>query len=269
MSNYIKVNDTKFEYVFFDNMIQNNQYFRLNTTDVNAVKAAFKDIDTVELYNDDTPTGVYTEWGTYSRIWIEDNADSFYTCVALKPADYKAQIKKLDNQLNPKYNLDEMMTDELQDYVKKTTSEKCRETIYNGTDVETSYGTEHLTFNADDQRNLKELCDIALQTQIDIPYHKNGYENQCTIYPWQDIVKIYATLSGHKLYHTTYQNAINNYVHTVYDTDMLKGFKYGDELPAEYMENINKMVEQGQKATDVILQKAGLIEEEIVEETTE
>ena len=191
MSNYIKVNNTKFEYLFFNNMIPSDQYFRLNTTDIAAVKSAFKDIDTIELYKDEDLIGVYTEWGTYSRIWIEDEENSFCVCVSLRQADYKSQIKKLDNQLNPKYNIDEMMADELQAYVKKTTSEKCRETIYAGTDIETSYGIEHFTFNADDQRNLKELCDIALQTQIDVPYHKNGPENQCTIYPWQDHLQTY------------------------------------------------------------------------------
>lgn len=259
MSNYIKVNDAKFEYAYFNNTIIEDQYFRLNTTDINSVKNAFKDIETIELYKDDTLIGIYTEWGTYSRIWIEDNNESFYVCVSLKPADYKSQIRKLDNQINPKYNINEMTVSEIQSYIKKITSAKCREIIYAGIDVETSFGVEHFTFNSDDQQNLKELCDIALQTQIDVPYHKNDTENNCTIYPWQDIVKIYASLSSNKLYHTTYQNAINNYIPTVFDLNILKNFKYGDELPNEYTENITKMLEQGQKAIDVILQKAGLI----------
>lgn len=258
MSSFIKVNDAKFEYLLFDNMILDNQYFRLNTTDINAVKSAFKYIDTVELYNDEELISVYTEWETYSRIWIEDEGDLFHVCVSLKQADYKSQIRKLDNQINPKYNLDEMTITQLQNYVKKVTSEKCRETIYDGTDVHTSFGMEHFTFNIEDQQNLKELCDIALQTQVNVPYHKNGTDNICVIYPWQDIVKIYASLSSNKLYHTTYQNSINNYIPNVYDFETLKNFKYGDELPSEYNENISKMLEQGQKAIDVLLSKAGL-----------
>ena len=258
MSNYIKVNDTKFEYLFFNNMIPTDQYFKLNTTDITAVKSAFKDIDTIELYRDEDLISVYTEWGTYSRIWIEDEKDSFCVCVSLRQADYKSQIRKMDNQINPKYNIDEMTITELQSYVKKVTSEKCRETIYSGVDVETSFGVEHFTFNIEDQQNLKEACDLALQTQMDIPYHKNGISNICTIYPWQDIVKIYASLSSNKLYHTTYQNSVNNYIAAIYNRETLKSFKYGDELPSKYNDNILKMLEQGQKAIDVLMSNAGL-----------
>lgn len=256
MSNYIKVNGNTFEYLYFDDI---DCFYCLNTTDINLVKNSFKTIDTIETYDDDSLIGVYTEWGTYSRIWIKDNEDSFYVCVSLRKADYESQIRKLDDQINPKYDVDLMTNKELREYIKKKTSEKCRETIYSGMEIETSYGKELFTFNAEDQQNLKELCDIALSTQVDIPYHRNGDNNNCVIYPWQDIVKIYATLSSNKIYHTTYQNAVNNYIQNIYDMEILKNFKYGDELPESYTENIDKMLEQGQKAIDAMLLKAGLI----------
>lgn len=271
MSNYIKVNQNfTFEYLYFENMIPLEPYFKLNTVDIASVEKAFQDIDQIELYTDNELTNVYTEWGTYNRIWIEvDDDHSYYVCISLKQADLQSQIRKLDNIINPKYNPDTMTLEELRDYVKMITSNKCREIIYAGVEVETSYGKELFTFNADDQQNLKELCDMALQTQVDMPYHKNGDNNNCTIYPWQDIVKIYATLSANKLYHTTYQNAINNYIPNIYDTDVLMNLKYGDKLPENYEENIDKMLTQGQKAINAIMIKAGLIENSEESETSE
>lgn len=276
MSNFIKLNGKTFECISFN--YKDIEYTELvvKTDSVATVVDAFRDIQTFDLYEGDTLISTYNSWSSYNSINITQSSDAYnneeentdvYVSIILKPVNLEKKVKKLNDQINPVYNPETMTDEELRDYVKKITSEKCRETIYKGCDITLlDESVEHFTFNADDQVNLKELFDIVYMTHVDMPYHKNGDDNNCKIYDWKDIITIYQTLSSHKFYHTTYQNAINNYLPTETDREKLLAFKYGDALPQEYVENIEKMVAQSKKAIETIFKSVGLIGETVTKE---
>ena len=140
----------------------------------------------------------------------------------------------------------EMMTaNELKVYKKSILQTECKKNIFKGIHIKTTFGTQHFSFTAEDQRNLESLFNIAQQTGLDIPYHADG--ELCTVYSSDDIIQIYTALQNHKLYHTTYINMLNRYIEDLSDLDVIKSVTYGKTtLPKEYLDSMNAVLEQGQ-----------------------
>lgn len=121
----------------------------------------------------------------------------------------------------------------------KELSAACNQTIENGIDVNMSDGkTHHFSLTTQDQLNLISLQAMVDQGQELIPYHADG--ELCKFYSSTDIHKIITAAAQFKTYHTTYYNALKNYVQSLDDIHTISEIKYGIELPEEYQTDVLK-----------------------------
>ncbi|MCR1842510.1 hypothetical protein [Murimonas intestini] len=155
------------------------------------------------------------------------------------------KVSRLESDLPIEEDMDMMSASELKTYKKSVLQAECKKSIYEGIIIKTSIGSQHFSYTAEDQRNLESLFNIAILTGLDIPYHADG--ESCTLYPSSDIIHIYTSLQNHKLYHTTYINALNRYIEDLSDLDVIKSVSYGKTtLPKKYLDEMNSVLENGQ-----------------------
>ncbi len=59
-----------------------------------------------------------------------------------------------------------------------------------------------------DQTNIKELFDLAIQTNVPMYYHSDG--NSCKLYTVKQIIELYTTADMNKMHHITLLDGILN-----------------------------------------------------------
>ena len=102
---------------------------------------------------------------------------------------------------------------------------------------------EFFSYNPLDQNNIKEVYELAVQTQKSVPYHSNG--NGCKLYSLEQITQIYVQQRINLTQHTTYFNQLKMYItNELNDKEQIQSITYGDELTGQYLENYNVMVNQ-------------------------
>ena len=118
---------------------------------------------------------------------------------------------------------------------------QCRKTIEAGIDVELRMETKHFSMDTQDQLNLMSLGVMA-QTQELIPYHADG--ETCIFYTADEINQIVAAATAHKVYHTTYYNALKNYINSLSTIEEIAAITYGTPIPDEYQSEVLKVITQ-------------------------
>lgn len=118
---------------------------------------------------------------------------------------------------------------------------QCRKTIEAGIDVELRMETKHFSMDTQDQLNLMSLGVMA-QTQELIPYHADG--ETCIFYTADEINQIVAAATAHKVYHTTYYNALKNYINSLTTIEEIAAITYGTPIPDEYQSEVLKVITQ-------------------------
>lgn len=121
----------------------------------------------------------------------------------------------------------------------KKLSSACNKVIEAGIDVTLDSRTvEHFSLTTQDQLNLITLSQMAATGVENIPYHADG--EICHYYSAADILKIAQAAAAHKIYHTTYFNALKNYINSIDDASLIAAITYGFELPEEYQSAVLK-----------------------------
>lgn len=120
-------------------------------------------------------------------------------------------------------------------------SYECRKAIENGIDIEVKGEKRHFSFTTQDQLNLMSLSTIA-QTSDIIPYHADG--EQCIYYTAAEINTIIAAMNNHKIYHTTYYNALKAYINSLETIEEISAIAYGTPIPDEYKTEVLKVIGQ-------------------------
>lgn len=120
-------------------------------------------------------------------------------------------------------------------------SHQCRKTIEAGIDVELRGEMKHFSLDTQDQLNLMSLGVMA-QTQEMIPYHADG--ESCIFYTAEEISQIVSAATNHKVYHTTYYNALKNYINSLETIEEIAAIEYGTPIPEEYKTEVLKVIEQ-------------------------
>lgn len=235
----------------------------LATNDCVKAMNDFKQVDKIDVYNED---GLIRQslagYSTYTAISYFPESETVR--VVLKKTSLEDKVAELDKKVNGTVNETDMSLEQFKEYKIQQLGVVCRDTIYNGMDVETSKGKEHFTFNDDDQKDIKTLFDAALMTKMDVPYHQT--KGACRIYSWQDAVRIYITLQGMLLYNTTYCNALNMIIREDLSTkEDVSKVVYGQEITGTRKENMDLSIAQGQALMDAILIACGLKEAADVE----
>ena len=186
--------------------------------------------------------------------------------IVLKETDYELMVKKLNQQINPTIDYSTMSVEDFRELYIEKFGEICTATIYEGVDVETEYGLEHFSATEADQRNIKDLCDIAIMSKQGFTYHADG--KQCKVYSAQDIIKIYIAIKSLVLYQTTYCNALNTYARGLSVKNEIAAIEYGMEIPNEAIQHdMEKALAYGASVIEA-LAKIYLAEPEVPEEET-
>ena len=79
---------------------------------------------------------------------------------------------------------------------------------------------------------------IMAQTQSTVPYHADGEE--CIFYTAEEINQIVNAANAHKIYHTTYYNALKIYINALETIEDIAAIEYGVEIPEEYQTDVLK-----------------------------
>lgn len=120
-------------------------------------------------------------------------------------------------------------------------SATCRKTIEAGVDVELRGKKHHFSLDTQDQLNLMSLGVMA-QTQSMIPYHADG--ETCIFFTAEEISQIVSAATAHKVYHTTYYNALKNYINALETIEDIAAITYGTPIPDEYKSEVLRVIEQ-------------------------
>lgn len=123
----------------------------------------------------------------------------------------------------------------------KEMSYACRTTIEAGFDLDIHDEKQHFSLTTQDQLNLMSLGAMT-QTQSLIPYHADG--EQTTFYTSEEINEIVEAANSFKIYHTTYYNALKDYINSLETIEEISAITYGVEIPEEYKSNVLKILEE-------------------------
>lgn len=247
--------------------------------DLNDTLKVFEEIDKIEIYESDNVT-LNKSLSTYdthtgnidilknSYVDMEGNPICAVRLV-LKETDYEVMVKKLNQQINPTIDYSSMSIEEYRELFIEEFGKICTATIYAGVDVETEYGVEHFSATEADQRNIKDLCDIAILAKQGFTYHAD--DTQCKVYSAKDIIKIYIAIKSLVLYQTTYCNALNTYVRSLHNKNEISVIEYGMSIPNEMIQKeMEEAIAYGQSVIEAL---AGIYlaepEEELPEEPVE
>lgn len=132
---------------------------------------------------------------------------------------------------------------------KRTTLTKlsnvCKSTIIAGFTIKLSDGnSQHFRLTVEDQLNLVMLenqLNSGIETFI---YHATN--QPCRVYLKADVQKIISTFRDFTLYHTTYFNAVKQYINSLTDIEKINSFVYGMDI-SDTVENrvIRKILKKG------------------------
>ncbi len=144
--------------------------------------------------------------------------------------------------------------DEIRESKISAFSNICNMSIVHGVDIDIDGIIEHFSYTEEDQTNIKELFDLALQTNVPMYYHSDG--NSCKLYSVEQIIELYTTAAMNKMHHITYFNQIKMFLQTLDDADTITSIEYGHELTGKYLDTYNAAMAQAKIGMETLL-KAG------------
>ena len=124
-------------------------------------------------------------------------------------------------------------------------SNVCKSTIIAGFSIKLSDGNiQHFRLTVEDQLNL-----VMLENQLNgggetFIYHATN--QPCKVYLKTDVQKIISAFRAFTLYHTTYFNAVKQYINSLTDIEKISSFTYGTDI-SDTVENrvIRKILKKG------------------------
>lgn len=199
--------------------------------------------------------GVESSTIKYNFYLDEENNMKPVITVRLKAVDLNEKIKSIEAAMGED-TVDEssMSLEEYRAYKIKQYGVECQDKIYAGTDVETSYGTEHFSATGDDQANIKTLSDVAMAT-------KGISSISCRWLTVQSIYlsgyyKIYCEIQKLILAETSYCNALNTYVRGLNTKEQIAAVKYGQEITDQAIKtNMDTVIAQGNAVMEGIVKQ--------------
>ena len=129
----------------------------------------------------------------------------------------------------------------------------CSQLITSGVDLEIDDNTEHFSYKDEDQVNIKEIFDLAVQTNVPMYYHSDG--NSCKLYSVEQIISLYTAATTNKMHHQTYFNQLKLYILSLEDAETVKNVNYGDDLTGEYLQTYNDAMTQAHMLIEALLSK--------------
>lgn len=152
----------------------------------------------------------------------------------------------------PRFDSEQFLTiDEIRNRKISSLSYICNKQIISGVDIEIDGSVEHFSYSDEDQANIKELFDLAVQTNVSMYYHSDG--NSCKLYTVDQIIAIYTTAAMNKMHHITYFNQLKMYLRSLEDSETISGVEYGHELTGKYLDTYNTAMTQIKASIEALL----------------
>lgn len=132
-------------------------------------------------------------------------------------------------------------------------SHVCSQLITGGVSIDIDGITEHFSYKDEDQVNIKEIFDLAVQTNVPMYYHSDG--NSCKLYTVDQIIALYTTTTTNKMHHQTYFNQLKLFIFAQKNKEEVENINYGDELTGMYLNTYNEAMTQAQVLLNALLAK--------------
>ena len=120
----------------------------------------------------------------------------------------------------------------------------CSQLITGGVSIDIDGITEHFSYKDEDQVNIKEIFDLAVQ---------DG--NSCKLYTVDQIIALYTTTTTNKMHHQTYFNQLKLFILAQKNKEEVENINYGDELTGMYLNTYNEAMTQAQVLLNALLAK--------------
>ena len=222
--------------------------------DLGSVSRDFSEITKLEVFQDETLIGTYTDLDTYSEISFIKNeyvpGEGIFSdalCLRLTRTNIVTQVQRLDGQINPVIDFENMSLEEAKAWKIKQIGEVCRAEIYEGADVTLSDGTvKHYTFDAEDQQDILSAVTLAFAAKtmgftLDyIPFHAAG--QICELLNTASMVAIYMTLQLKLTRLTTKCNMLNCMIRGCSNKDDVLAINWDTAITPEHQERFDTIM---------------------------
>ena len=206
----------------------------------------------------------YIEQSDYSDmryIYLVSNEKNSYTLTNDEEDVYVEPDNSNDNESGGQVGNDDFNHEDYPPYIPqpeevryskvRELSHICNERIIGGITLFINGNAEHFSYTEEDQTNIKELFDLALQTNVPLYYHSD--DNSCKLYSVEQIVQLYTQAAMNKMHHITYFNQIKMYINTLDDCDSIYAVEYGTPLEGEFLETYNAAMAQARLGMETLL----------------
>lgn len=179
---------------------------------------------------------------------LTNNENDIYT----EPEISEYEDSRLPAEGYPGFDSERFLTiDDIKNRKISSLSSICNKQIINGIDIDIDGTIEHFSYSSEDQANIKELFDLAVQSNVPMYYHSDG--NSCKLYTVDQIIAIYTTAAMNKMHHITYFNQLKMYLRSLEDSETISGIEYGYELTGEYLDTYNSAMVQAKASIETLL----------------
>ena len=121
-------------------------------------------------------------------------------------------------------------------------SEICNFNIVHGVYMEIDGEQKLFSYKTEDQSNLLNALQIAIATQMSMPYHADGCD--CRLFSPEEITQLYVLEMTNLTHNQTYTNQLKMYINTLDDKLAVEAVLYGNELTGKYLGTYNMIMEQ-------------------------
>ncbi|MCM1189319.1 MAG: hypothetical protein NC541_08485 [bacterium] len=214
--------------------------------------------------------GGFVELNEHNYIEQSDFIDMNYIYHKLDDTTYILTNDKDDVYVEPQLPdsdpdfIQEEYTPTIEEIRNKKISELssfCNNMIISGVAININGIMEFFSYDEEDQVNIKELFDLAVQTNTPLYYHANG--SSCKEYTVEQIVSLYTTAAMNKMRHITYFNQLKMYINTLCASEDIESIEYGYQLEGDYLSTYNAAIEQAELGMNTLL-KIGTHKEEVI-----
>lgn len=131
-------------------------------------------------------------------------------------------------------------------------SSTCEALIVKGVEI----NGESFAYELDDQNNILNNTNLALQTGLDVPYHADG--KPCRLFTPAEIVSIYIAQEHNLTHNVTYNNQLKLYVDTLTTVEEVEAVQYGQELTGDYLSTYQLIMAQADALTQAFVSGASV-----------
>ena len=249
---FLQKNDSECSIAFATRILQLND---------NLIKIVFKD----EIPSDEICCNGFEVLNDKTDENISEDYYYKFTTIYRKNADEMSILLSSDGRVyvepeTPEFTPSEPYVPTLEDIKKakiNSFSAICSKSIVDGVNVQINNTTEHFSYTEEDQVNLKEIFDLAIQTNVPMYYHADG--EGCKLYTVEQIIAIYTSATTNKMHHTTYFNQMRMYINSLEKTEEVNTVEYGQELTDEYLHTYNESMAQAKLVLEALLAKRAAV----------